>query len=156
MAACCHFEFADILNFHICSEICVKSLLWQTSTICNFKILYLLTADGVRRPVLHQHAKFREDRLNRCWDIAIFLIFKMAATAIFGFPKFDILTVEPLYRQMCVPMPNFVKISKTVAEIFLFKHQRHWAQAMYMPAKSSTMNIYMLKNDTRWNNTIKR
>jgi len=66
MAACCHFEFADILNFHICSEICVKSLLWQTSTICNFKILYLLTADGVRTPVLHQHAKFREDRSNRC------------------------------------------------------------------------------------------
>jgi len=29
------------------------------SVICNFKILKIfLTADGMRRPVLHQHAKF--------------------------------------------------------------------------------------------------
>jgi len=31
----------------------------------------------------------------------------------------------------------------------LFKHQRQRAQATYMPVKSSTMNIYMLDNETR-------
>jgi len=53
MAACCHFEFADIRNFHIAKQF---ALLWQTSTICNFKMLYFLTADEVRKPVLHQRA----------------------------------------------------------------------------------------------------
>jgi len=36
----------------------------------------------VKRPILHQHTKFRKDRLNRCRDIVIFVIFEMAATAI--------------------------------------------------------------------------
>jgi len=46
---------------------------------------------------LHQHTKFRKDRSNRCGDIAIFVIFKMAAVAILNFQKFKILTVDPLY-----------------------------------------------------------
>ena len=34
---------------------------------------------------MHHHTKFRKDRLNRCGDIAIFVIFKMAAVAILDF-----------------------------------------------------------------------
>jgi len=45
---------------------------------------------------LHQRTKFRKDRSNRCGDIAIFVIFKMAAAAILDFQKFEILTVSPL------------------------------------------------------------
>jgi len=45
---------------------------------------------------LHQHTKFRKDRSNRYRDIAIFVIFKMAAAAILTFEKFKILTVDPL------------------------------------------------------------
>jgi len=33
--------------------------------------------------------------------------------------------------------------------LFLFIHQRHRAQATYMPVKSSTMNTCMLDNETR-------
>jgi len=40
-----------------------------------------LTAGAVKRQILHQHTKFREDRSNRCGDIAIFVIFKTAAAA---------------------------------------------------------------------------
>jgi len=40
--------------------------------------------------------KFCKDRSNRCGDIAIFVIFKMAAAAILNFQKFKILTVDPL------------------------------------------------------------
>ena len=40
--------------------------------------------------------KFRKDRPNRYGDIAIFVIFKMAAAAILNFQKFKILTVNPL------------------------------------------------------------
>ena len=51
---------------------------------------------AVTRPILHQHTKFRKDRSNRCGDIAIFVIFQMAAAAMLNFQKFEILTVFPL------------------------------------------------------------
>jgi len=47
-------------------------------------------------PILHQRTKFRIDPSNRCGDIAIFVIFKMAAAATLDFQKFEILTVGPL------------------------------------------------------------
>ena len=49
-----------------------------------------------KRPILHQRTKFRKDRSNRCGDIAIFMIFQMAAAAILNFQKFEILMVFPL------------------------------------------------------------
>jgi len=63
---------------------------------------------------VHQRTKFCNDRSNRCGDIAIFVIFKMAATAILNFQKFKILTVN---LPMCVILPNFIKIGQTVADI---------------------------------------
>ena len=58
------------------------------------KFEFFLTAGTVKRPILHQRTKFRKDRSNRCGDIAIFVIFKMAAAAILNFQKFKILTVD--------------------------------------------------------------
>jgi len=55
-----------------------------------------LTFGAVKRPILHQRTKFRKDRSNRCGDIAIFVIFQMAAAAILNFQKFEILMVFPL------------------------------------------------------------
>ena len=55
-----------------------------------------LTVGAVKRAILQQPTKFRKDRSNLCGDIAIFVIFKMAATAILNFQKFKILTVDPL------------------------------------------------------------
>jgi len=34
-----------------------------------------LTVWAVKRPILHNHAKFREDQSIRCSDIAIFAVF---------------------------------------------------------------------------------
>jgi len=64
------------------------------SWICEIR--FFLTVGEVKRPILHQRTKFRKDRSNRCGDIAIFVIFKMAAAAILDFQKFEILTVSPL------------------------------------------------------------
>jgi len=61
--------------------------------LLNFKFL---TVGTVKRPILHQRTKFRNDRSNRYGDIAIFVIFKMAAAAILNFQKFKILAVDPL------------------------------------------------------------
>jgi len=61
--------------------------------ICEIRFL---TVGAVKRPILHQRTKFSKDRSNRCGDIAIFVIFKMAAAAILNFKKFDILMIFPL------------------------------------------------------------
>jgi len=44
----------------------------------------------------------------------------MAAAAILVFEKFEILTICPLQGAICVTVPNFIKIGKTVAEIWRF------------------------------------
>jgi len=51
---------------------------------------------AVKGHILHQRTKFYKDRSNSYGDIAIFVIFKMAAAAILDFQKFQILTVDPL------------------------------------------------------------
>jgi len=59
----------------------------------KFKFLTIWT---VKKPILHHHAKFCEDRSNRCWDITIFMIFKTAVATILDIQKFEILSVSPL------------------------------------------------------------
>jgi len=46
---------------------------------------------------LHQRTKLRKGHSNCYGDIAIFVIFKMAAADILNFQKFKILTVDSLY-----------------------------------------------------------
>ena len=48
----------------------------------------ILTVGAVKGHILHQRTKFRKDRSNRCGDIAIFVIFQMAAAAILNFQKY--------------------------------------------------------------------
>jgi len=45
---------------------------------------------AVKGHILHQRTKFHKDRSNRYGDIAIFVIFKMAAATILNFQKFKI------------------------------------------------------------------
>jgi len=52
-----------------------------------------LTVWALKRPILHNLAKFRKDLSISCCHIAIFVIFKMAAVAILVFEKFKILMV---------------------------------------------------------------
>ena len=54
-----------------------------------------LMVGAVKRPTLHQRTKFCKDRSNRCGDIAIFVIFKIAAAAILDFQKLEIITILP-------------------------------------------------------------
>ena len=59
--------------------------------------------------------------LNRCGDIAIFLWFsrwRQPPSWIFKNSKF--LRTIPCRGPMCVTMPNFIKIGRTVAEIWRF------------------------------------
>jgi len=44
----------------------------------------------------------------------------MAAAVILEFQKLKIVTVDPLPGPICVIVPNFIKIGRTVAEIWRF------------------------------------
>ena len=52
------------------------------AAILDFRNFNFLTVGTVKRVELHQHAKFRQNRLNRGRDMAIFRFFKMATAAI--------------------------------------------------------------------------
>jgi len=77
-----------------------------------------LTVGAVKRPIWHHRTKFRKDRPNRCGDIAIFVIFKMAANAIWPSSKIRNFNGRSAVRCQCVTVPNFIKIGQTVAEIW--------------------------------------
>ena len=51
------------------------------------KFKLLLTVIEVKRPILHQRAKFRRDRSNRYGDIAIFVIFQDGGRRHLGYSK---------------------------------------------------------------------
>jgi len=69
---------------------------------------------------MHHRAKLRQNRLNRCRDMAIFQFFKMAAAAILDFWNVKFLTVGLPRGLNCTIVPNFVKIAQTAADIWLF------------------------------------
>jgi len=48
------------------------------SAILDVKKLEILTVGPVWSDNMHQHAKFRVNRLNRCGYMAVFRFFKMA------------------------------------------------------------------------------
>jgi len=83
MAALGHLDFSVLQSFQILTPASLLNFveigqtveeimhfigisIWPTSAIFNTKSSKLLAADWVRRPVLHQHSKFYEDRSNRC------------------------------------------------------------------------------------------
>jgi len=62
----------------------------------GFLTFKFFTVSAVKRPIMHHQTNFRKDRSNRCGNIAIFAIFKMAAATFLDFQKFVILTVRPM------------------------------------------------------------
>jgi len=62
-----------------------RFLKMAVAAILDFRNFEFLTVGTVNRAELHHHAKFRQNRLNRGRDMAIFRLFKMAAAAIFDF-----------------------------------------------------------------------
>ena len=65
-------------------------------------------------------AKFHGDRLNRCWDLAIFRFFMMAAAPSWIFKCGKYRGGKGSRRSKRVTMPNFAEISQTVAGIWSF------------------------------------
>jgi len=51
----------------------------------KFNFLTVWTVKTLKRPILHNRAKFREDRSIRCCDIAIFVVFQDGGRRHLGF-----------------------------------------------------------------------
>ena len=77
----------------------VNGLTESLAAVCSFGALFTVDQERV---------KFPEDRSNQRWDIAIFVIFNMAAAAILDYQTFEILTVR---SDGCSYLPGFSVVS---------------------------------------------
>jgi len=68
---------------------------WRPSAILEFGHSNFLTVRTIKRRMLHSRVNVREARPIHNSDIVSFVAFKMAATAVLDFQKFEILTVCP-------------------------------------------------------------
>ena len=96
-----------------------RFLKWRPSAILDLRNSKFLTVGAVKRPILQQRTKFRKNRSNRCRDITIFVIFKMAAAATLNFQKIEILTAFPL--SLCQISSKSVKLLQTYGDLTVFK-----------------------------------
>jgi len=76
-----------------------------------------LLATRVVRVETHQRAKFCQYRFIGRKDIMIFRFFKMAAAAILDCRIHKIILAVGVWRVICIIVPNFVKIGRSIAEI---------------------------------------
>jgi len=60
---------------------------WRTSAILGLWNSNILTIVAVKRHILHQFSEFRQDRSNRCRDIAIVVILQYGGCRHLGFSK---------------------------------------------------------------------
>ena len=142
-----HFEFSKIRNFNDLSDVggqyalscqisskSVKRLQrYGDLTVIKmaavrhlgFLKFKFLTVGAVKRPILDKRTKFRKDRSNRCGDIAIFVIFQMAAAAILNFQKFEIFygisAIRGQYALSCQISSKSVKRLQTYGDLTVFK-----------------------------------
>ena len=109
MAATCHIRLSKIKNLNCtsgagtsmhhrakfnqnrsegCRDMVIRRFSeWRPSAILDLWNSNFLTVWAVKKPILHQHTKFRKDRSNRCGDIAIFVIFQDGGRRHLGFTK---------------------------------------------------------------------
>ena len=78
---------------------CTTRYINQNLAILDFGNSNFLTARTVKRPILHNLAKFRKDRSNCWWYITIFEIFMMAAAAILVFEILNFNDMPPVGGQ---------------------------------------------------------
>ena len=80
---------------------------------------------AVKGHILHQRTKFHKDRLNRCGDIAIFVIFQDGGRRHFGFSKIRNFNgrsaVQGQYASSCQISSKSLKRLQTYGDLTVFK-----------------------------------
>jgi len=91
-------------------------------------------------------AKFCQNWSIRCRDIAIFRLFNIAAAAVLNFQNREIIYANGIQSgSRHISMPNFVKISRSVAMIlrfFNFFNHFGFAWGIFGPTTESTWGLY--------------
>jgi len=91
------------------------------AAILDCYILEILRIGSIKRVQVHCHSKFCGDQSNRCWNMAIFWFFNMAAATVLDFRNADIWG----WSWKCITVPNFVAFSQIVGEIWRFFDVAH-------------------------------
>jgi len=73
-----------------------------------------LRVGAVKRPILHQHNKFRKDRSNCCGDTAIFVIFQNGGRPPSWICWAPIATTHDDHLMVSIIVPNLVEIDAVV------------------------------------------
>ena len=91
-----------------------------------FEIFKFLTVLMVKRPILHHYAKCRKDWSIRWWDIAIFVIFKMAAAAILDFKNsnffYGLIPVGGQCVSLCWISSTFMELLRRYGNVTVFQN----------------------------------
>ena len=138
------FEFFLTVSvvFFVCYDIVTSWMLWSVTS----SIIYSSLISG-QRPILRQRTKFRKDRSNRYRDIAIFVIFKMAAAAILNFKKIRNFNgrsaVGGQYASSCQISSKSVKRLQRYGELTVFNMAavRHLGSVSYTHLTLPTKRI---------------
>jgi len=89
---------------------------------CKFKFFNVCTG---KRPILHNNAKFREDRSIHCCDIAIFVVFQDGGRRHLGFRKIrNFNNMSPVGGQsasLCQISSKSVKQLRRYGDLTVFK-----------------------------------
>ena len=67
---------------------------------------------------MRHRAKFCAGRLNRCGDMAVYNFSRWRPSVILDFQNLEISTSGPFLGPMCVIVPNFAKVDRTIPEIW--------------------------------------
>ena len=92
---------------------------WQSSTIMNFWMFVFLMATQVRRPKVHQHAKFHSNLSNGCWMRQFIDFSRWWPSAILDLLS-TILDPHKGYMMVFIVVHNLAGISSVVPAILKF------------------------------------
>ena len=91
---------------------------------------------GTRIANTRRRVKFRQNRSNGCRDIAILPFSQMVVAAISDFQEFKFFPLIRLADPICVRLPNFIKIGRSVAEIWRFFYFSRWRPSAMLDYKN--------------------
>ena len=85
MIKICEFDHLIACSDYFARFLLFKCAFSMKKVMLKNSLLSYVTVRAVKRVELHHRAKFRQNRLNRGRDMAVFRFFKMAAAAILDF-----------------------------------------------------------------------
>ena len=102
----------------------------------EFLKIQFLTVSSLRRPILHNRAKFHQDRSIHCWEMTIFSIFQDGGRPPSWICWSLIWTIYEEHLAVFITVQNLVVIGSVVSIIWKFQYFMHLAwKRLFTPSK---------------------